>query len=158
MEQRVYPALLADRAPNDPLRIWVAACAGGEEVVSIAISLLEHIGDRALPVPVQIFATDLNERTIEKARLGIYTKNALQNLKPEQLRKYFHHVDGHLQVIKSIRDMCVFAKHDLLRDPPFSHVDLISCQNMLISGYTAQEGWSDHFTMLNLQVFWRWEV
>jgi len=132
LDQLVFPALLKDRALNDPLRIWVAACAGGEEVVSVAITLLEHIGDRALTVPVQIFATDLNERTVEKARLGIYKKNALQQLPPEQVQKYFQHVDGHYQVIKTIRDMCVFAKHDLLKDPPFSRVDLISCQNMLI--------------------------
>ncbi|HEY0978184.1 MAG TPA: PAS domain S-box protein [Flavobacteriales bacterium] len=132
LDQQVFPALLKDRPMNDPLRIWIAACAGGEEVVSVAIALLEHIGDRALTVPVQIFATDLNERTIEKARLGIYKKSALQNLPAEHLKKYFQHVDGHFQVIKAIRDMCVFAKHDLLKDPPFSRVDLVSCQNMLI--------------------------
>lgn len=132
LHQQVFPALLHDRTMNEPLRIWVAACAGGEEVVSIAIALLEHIGDRALTVPVQIFATDLNERAVEKARLGIYKKNALQHVEPDLVKKYFQHVDGHYQVIKSIRDMCVFAKHDLLKDPPFSRVDLISCQNMLI--------------------------
>ncbi|MGV3636665.1 MAG: CheR family methyltransferase, partial [Flavobacteriales bacterium] len=132
LDKVVFPALLKDRPMSDPLRIWVAACAGGEEVVSIAITLLEHMGDRGLPIPVQIFATDLNERTIEKARLGIYKKNALQHLEPELLKKYFQHVDGHFQVVKTIRDMCVFAKHDLLKDPPFSRVDLVSCQNMLI--------------------------
>ncbi len=132
LDQQVFPALLKDRALNDPLRIWIAACAGGEEVVSVAITLLEHMGDRAPGIPVQIFATDLNENTIEKARLGIYKKNALQHLPPERIKKYFQYVDGHFQVIKAIRDMCVFARHDLLRDPPFSRVDLISCQNMLI--------------------------
>jgi PAS domain S-box-containing protein len=132
LDQLVFPALLKDRRQNEPLRIWVAACAGGEEVVSIAMALLEHVGDRALTVPVQIFATDLNERAVEKARLGIYKKNALQSVPPELVKKYFQHVDGHYQVIKAIRDMCVFAKHDLLKDPPFSRVDLISCQNMLI--------------------------
>lgn len=132
LEQRVFPALLTDRMLNDPLRIWVPACAGGEEVVSIAIALLEHMADRNITVPVQFFCTDLNERTIEKARLGIYKKQALQHLDPKLVEKYFQHVDGHYQVIKTIRDMCVFAKHDLLKDPPFSRVDLISCQNVLI--------------------------
>jgi two-component system, chemotaxis family, CheB/CheR fusion protein len=132
LTEKVFPDLFADRSSTDPLRIWVAACAGGEEVVSIAITLLEFLGERAATTPVQIFATDLNERTIEKARLGVYKKSALQDMDPERLSKYFMHVDGHYQVIKPIRDLCVFAKHDLLKDPPFSRVDLISCQNVLI--------------------------
>ncbi|MEO8068304.1 MAG: PAS domain S-box protein [Flavobacteriales bacterium] len=140
LTQQVFPALLNDRVTNDSLRIWVPACAGGEEVVGIAITLLEFIGDRAVTAPVQFFCTDLNERTIEKARLGIYKKNALQNMDPELVKKYFQHVDGHYQVIKPIRDMCVFAKHDLLKDPPFSRVDLISCQNMLIYLENAAQG------------------
>ena len=132
LTERVFPDLFKDRAGNDTLRIWVSACAGGEEVVSIAITLSEFLRANAINTTVQIFATDLNERTIEKARLGIYKKSALQDMDPERLRQFFQHVDGHFQVIKSIRDMCVFAKHDLLKDPPFSHVDLISCQNVLI--------------------------
>ena len=132
LTERVFPELFKNRAGNDTLRIWVSACAGGEEVVSIAITLLEFLRANAINTAVQIFATDLNERTIEKARLGIYRKSALQDVDPERLRQFFQHVDGHYQVIKSIRDMCVFAKHDLLKDPPFSRVDLISCQNVLI--------------------------
>ncbi len=132
LTERVFPDLFADRTSTDALRIWVPACAGGEEVVSIAITLLEFLGERALNTPVQIFATDLNERSIERARLGIYKKSALQNMDPARLAKYFIQVDGHYQVIKPIRDLCVYAKHDLLKDPPFSRVDLISCQNALI--------------------------
>ena len=132
LRTKVLPELLAGHKDNQPLRIWVPACAGGEEVVSIAITLLETLGDRALTTQVQIFATDLNERTIEKARLGVYRASAVKLLPPEQVRRYFIPVDGHYQVIKTIRDMCVFARHDLLKDPPFSRLDLISCQNVLI--------------------------
>ncbi len=132
LSEGVFPDLFKERSATDTLRIWVPACAGGEEVVSIAITLLEFLGEQAMNTPVQIFATDLNERTIEKARLGIYKKSALQDMAPERVAKFFMHVDGHYQVIKPIRDMCVFAKHDLLKDPPFSRVDLISCQNVLI--------------------------
>ncbi|MFZ1687073.1 MAG: PAS domain S-box protein [Flavobacteriales bacterium] len=140
LSDRVLPELFRDRSGTDPLRIWVPACAGGEEVVSIAITLLEFLGERAISTPVQVFATDLNERTIEKARLGIYKKSALQDMERERVGKYFMHVDGHYQVIKPIRDMCVFAKHDLLKDPPFSRVDLISCQNVLIYLENAAQG------------------
>jgi two-component system CheB/CheR fusion protein len=132
LSRKILPALMKDRAMNDPLRIWIPGCSGGEEVVSIAITLLEYLGDRALTTPVQIFATDLNEQSIERARLGIYKQQAVRSLSPRRLKKYFTEIDGHYQVIKSIRDMCVFARHDLIKDPPFSNLDLISCQNLLI--------------------------
>lgn len=132
LSKRIFPALLKGRTTNEPLRIWIPACSGGEEVVSVAITLLEYLGDKSLSTPVQIFATDLNERAIEKARMGIYKKNALQAVSQTRIKRFFTHVDGHYQVIKSIRDMCVFSKHDLLKDPPFSKQDLISCQNVLI--------------------------
>ena len=132
LKEHVLPQLFKGRSSNDPLRIWVPACSGGEEVVSIAIVLLEFLSDRSISTPVQIFATDLNERTIEKARLGVYKKSMVQDVDPERMKKFFVPVDGHFQVIKTIRDMCVFARHDLLKDPPFSKLDLISCQNVLI--------------------------
>ncbi|MBP6311780.1 MAG: PAS domain S-box protein [Flavobacteriales bacterium] len=140
LNEHVFPELFKDRAGNDTLRIWIPACAGGEEVVSVAIDLLEFLRKQSITTTVQIFATDLNERNIDKARLGIYKKTALQDIEPERLRQFFQPVDGHYQVIKSIRDMCVFAKHDLLKDPPFSRVDLISCQNMLIYMENASQG------------------
>ncbi|MEO8589129.1 MAG: CheR family methyltransferase, partial [Flavobacteriales bacterium] len=140
LTEYVFPAIFLDRTVNEPVRIWVPACAGGEEVISIAITLLEFLGDHAMTTPVQIFSTDLNEHTIEKARLGIYKKSALQNISPARIKQFFTHVDGHFQVIKSVRDLCVFAKHDLLKDPPFSRIDLISCQNVLIYMENAAQG------------------
>jgi two-component system, chemotaxis family, CheB/CheR fusion protein len=123
----VFPALLKDRGTNVPLRIWVAGCATGEESVSIAITLLDHFADQLRTIPVQIFSTDLDEGAVEKARQGIYGKVALESLSSAYLKKYFAKVDDHYQVIKPIRDMCVFAHHDLLKDPPFSRIDLVSC-------------------------------
>jgi two-component system CheB/CheR fusion protein len=132
LTNKVLPALLKDRRSNDPLRIWIPCCATGEEAVSFAITLLEFLGDKALTIPVQIFATDLNERAIEKARAGTYLKTALLNVSAQRLRKFFLKSNDHYQVIKPIRDMCIFASHNLLRNPPFSRMDIISCQNLLI--------------------------
>jgi two-component system CheB/CheR fusion protein len=128
--QHVLPELLAGKEKDDPLRIWVAGCSTGEEAVSIAIILLEHF--RAESGSVQIFATDLDAKMVEKARSGIYGKVALESVSAANRRTYFTKVDGKYQVVKAIRDMCVFAHHDLLKDPPFSRIDLLSCQNVLI--------------------------
>lgn len=140
LRHKILPALFKDRSPNDPLRIWVAGCSGGEEVISIAITVIEYQTEHQLSTPVQLFATDLNERNIEKARLGVYKKSALRDIGEDRIQRFFMYVDDHFQVIKAIRDMCVFARHDLLKDPPFSRVDLISCQNVLIYLDNAVQG------------------
>lgn len=128
----VLPALLENRKPHEPIRFWVPGCATGEEAVSMAIVLIEYMEANNIKVPIQIFATDLNEKAIEKARTGIYTKNALHNVSPERLKRFFSKIDGHYQVIRNVREVCTFAVHNLLKDPPFSKVDVISCQNVLI--------------------------
>ena len=90
------------------------------------------MGKKPISTPVQIFATDLNEKAVERARAGIYLKTALQNVSPERLEKFFTKIDGHYQVIKAIREMIIYAPHNLLNDPPFSRMDMISCQNVMI--------------------------
>jgi len=132
LTNKVLPAILKDRKVTDPLRIWIPGCATGEEAVSFAILLLEYLGEKAMSMQIQIFATDLNEKAIEKARSGIYLKSALQNVSAQRLRRFFIKTNGHYQVIKNIRDMCIFAPHNLIKDPPFSRMDIISCQNVLI--------------------------
>jgi two-component system CheB/CheR fusion protein len=132
LAQKVLPVILKKREPNDPVRIWVAGCATGEEAYSIAISLLETLDEKSVSIPIQIFATDLNAHSIEKARTGIYLETALANVSPQRLSRFFHKIDGSYQISKSIRNMCVFAVHDLTRDPPFSQLDLVSCRNLLI--------------------------
>ncbi|MBI3542804.1 MAG: PAS domain-containing protein [Deltaproteobacteria bacterium] len=129
---KILPALFKRKAPDEPLRIWVPGCSTGEEVYSIAICVLEVMGGQATPTPVQIFATDLSDRCIDKARLGRYPEGIAEHVSPERLKKYFNKLDGGYRVAKGVRDLCVFARHDLTRDPPFSKLDLISCRNVLI--------------------------
>ncbi len=130
--QEVLSQLLQGRATGAPVRVWVPGCATGEEVYSIVISWLESAGELKTNQPLQVFGTDLSEIALEKARSGRYTADIAQDVSPERLRRFFTEVDGGYQVIKSIRDVCVFARHDVTRDPPFSRMDLISCRNLLI--------------------------
>jgi two-component system CheB/CheR fusion protein len=132
LNRKIFPALLKGRKPTDAIRIWIPACATGEEACSFAIALFEYLGDDAMTTPIQIFATDLSEMAIEKARAGIYNKNSLVNVSPQRLKRFFVKIDGHYQIIKAIRDVCIFATHNLLKDPPFSRMDIISCQNVMI--------------------------
>ncbi len=132
LQQLVFPALCEHKPLDAPIRIWVAGCSTGEEVYSIAISLLEFFGDRPDKHPIQIFATDISEIAINKARLGIYNHQALVDISPERLRQFFTQVPDGYQIGKSVRQLCVFARQNLTSDPPFSRLDLISCRNMLI--------------------------
>jgi two-component system CheB/CheR fusion protein len=131
LEAQVLPDLLRDRG-DDPIRIWVPGCATGEEAYSVAISLLESIGDRTTERRIQIFATDVSDTAIEQARTGTYPVSIAADVSSERLRRFFTKSDGGFRVVKSLRDMCVFARHDLTRDPPFSRLDLIVCRNVLI--------------------------
>lgn len=128
----VFPQLFEGRSPDSPIRIWITACSTGEEAYSVAITLLEYLEDKLPTMPIQIFSTDLSDVGIEKARKGIYPEDIKGDVSPERLRKYFTKVDGKFQINKTIRDMCIFAKQNLVQDPPFSHIDVISCRNVLI--------------------------
>jgi two-component system CheB/CheR fusion protein len=132
LSDNLLPVLLEGRSSDTPIRVWVPGCATGEEAYSIAICLLERAGGLPGSPSFQIFATDLSENALKKARAGIYAENIVQNVSPERLRRFFARVDGQYQISKAIREMCVFAHHDLTRDPPFSRMDLISCRNLLI--------------------------
>ncbi|MGC1679089.1 MAG: CheR family methyltransferase, partial [Candidatus Binataceae bacterium] len=132
LSETVLPALLAHRSAKDPLRIWVPGCASGEEAYSIAMVLMEYLGDRASAVRVQIFGTDLSDAAIQKARTGFYTDTIADEVSPERLQRFFVKLDEHYQISKTIRDLCVFARHDVTRDPPFSRLGLVSCRNLLI--------------------------
>jgi two-component system CheB/CheR fusion protein len=132
LKAQVFPAIAKRRGPDMAIRVWTPACSSGEETYSVAIALLEFLGDKAAKLPVQIFGTDVSETTIAKARTGIYPENIQQDVSPERLRRFFTKVDGLYHIDKSIRDMCIFAQHNLLGDPPFSQMDLICCRNLLI--------------------------
>lgn len=128
----VYPELVKNRSEDDPIRIWVPGCSSGEEVYSLAISLLEFLGDRQDAPGISIFGTDINEKRLEKARAGFYGDRLVKGVSRERLRRFFSRKPGGYTISKSIRDLCVFARQDVTRDPPFSRIDLISCCNVLI--------------------------
>lgn len=137
LKKVVFPELLAAKPKDGAARFWVPGCSTGEEAYSLAMCWLEFMGDNAPTVPVQIFATDVSEAVIDKARLGFYLENIASDLSPERLRRFFIKANGGYQISKTIRDMCVFARQNLIQDPPFSKLDLISCRNVLIYLQTA---------------------
>jgi two-component system CheB/CheR fusion protein len=132
LTHEIFPRLLATKARLDPLRLWVPGCSTGEEVYSLAICLQEFLTERGLPTPFQIFGTDLRATAIEHARKGVYAPGALGGVSEQRLSRFFLSVQGNARISASIRERCVFAQHNLLKDPPFSHLDLLSCQNVLI--------------------------
>ncbi|HKE19951.1 MAG TPA: chemotaxis protein CheB [Kofleriaceae bacterium] len=132
LEGLVIPKLLEQHADGSSIRIWVPGCSTGEEPYSIAISVLEALGSDAARVPVQIFGTDLSSEMIDRARSGFYRDSAVTAVTPERLERFFVRADGGYRVGKLVRERCVFVRHDLVRDPPFSRLDLISCRNVLI--------------------------
>jgi two-component system, chemotaxis family, CheB/CheR fusion protein len=132
LKENLFPKILKRKNEGDLLRLWVPACATGEEAYSIAMILLEIQESKTINIPVQIFATDLSEQAINKARVGIYTKLELETVSPKRIQRFFTKTDGGFRVNKIVRDMCVFAQHNILRDPPFSRLDFISCCNLFI--------------------------
>ncbi|MBV8811931.1 MAG: PAS domain-containing protein, partial [Acidobacteriaceae bacterium] len=128
----VLPQILDNRSSDQQVRIWVTGCSSGEEVYSLAISLLEHLTGKAVEPPIQIFGTDASERSVQRARLGIYPETIANEVSPERLRRFFNKTEKGYQVAKRIRDICIFARQNLCHDPPFSRLDLISCRNVLI--------------------------
>ncbi|MBD2139664.1 PAS domain-containing protein [Anabaena sp. FACHB-1237] len=132
LKTKVFPVITNKRKSDNTIRIWVAGCSTGEEAYSIAICLLEFLTNKGLNIPIQIFATDINEVAIEKARIGIYKPNQVAEIPPERLQRFFVQVENGYQISKSVRELCVFARQNLISDPPFSRLDLISCRNVLI--------------------------
>jgi chemotaxis methyl-accepting protein methylase/signal transduction histidine kinase/chemotaxis response regulator CheB len=131
LRTHVFPEIVKRKPEGAPIRAWVAGCSTGEEVFSLAIALLEFTGS-ARSHPIQIFGSDVSEKAIQKARMGVYPDSALQNVSEERRRRYFSKADSGYRVTKTVRDLCVFVRHDLARDPPFSRLDLVSCRNVLI--------------------------
>ena len=132
LKSKVFSRLTRDRSRHDPVRIWSLGCSTGEEAYSIAMAFVEFNETSRQQVPLQIFATDVNGVGVEKARAGVYSKTIAQDVSPERLRRFFLEIDGTYRISKSIRDMAVFARHNVLTDPPFSRIDLVSCRNLLI--------------------------
>ena len=135
IRKQVIPQLLAGKAKGSTIRAWVPGCSTGEEAYSLAILLRERMEELKENFKVQIFATDIDREAIDSARAGIYPSSIIADVSPERLAHFFdpENPEGTAyRIHKTIRDMLVFSEHDLIKDPPFSKVDLISCRNLLI--------------------------
>lgn len=130
--ERSIPAMFKGKQAGDTVRVWVAGCATGEEAYSVAILLCEHASTLIGPPQIQIFATDLDEEVIREAREGLYPETIAADVTEERLRHYFIHELGGYRVRRAVRELVLFAPHDLLKDSPFSRLDLVSCRNLLI--------------------------
>jgi two-component system CheB/CheR fusion protein len=132
LKKTVFPAMIKARVPGAPVRVWVPGCSTGEEAFSITILLLEFLEKRGLQIPIQIFATDISDHAIQKARAGTYSKQRLRGISEDRLKKYFDADKDTYKIKKNIRDYCVFSRHDVANNPPFAKIDLISCRNVMI--------------------------
>ncbi len=132
LKTTLFPQILKTKTANQNFRIWIPACATGEEAYSIAMLILEIQGANGSNIPVQIFATDLSAQAIAKARVGEYENHEIKMVSPQRLQRFYTKNGSKYLIAKVVRDMCVFAPHNILRDPPFSKVDFISCCNLFI--------------------------
>src|SRR5215813_1067884 len=133
LENQVLPELLRLKPPDSPLRVWVPACATGEEAYSLAMICIEQIAASGKPCPLQIFASDAESDALDTARQGVYPESVLADVGSSRLTRFFTRADAnHYQVNKSLREVVLFAQQNLLTDAPFSRIDLVSCRNFLI--------------------------
>lgn len=130
LHESVFPILIKNKVIGEPVRVWVAGCSTGEEAYSIAIYLKEFLESKN--EIVQIFATDISEPAITKARVGIYSKSEVEGICTQRLHQNFTRTHGNYQINKQVKDMCIFAVHNFLKDPPFGKMDFVSCRNVLI--------------------------
>jgi two-component system CheB/CheR fusion protein len=140
IEQEILPRIFQDKKSEDAVRIWVAGCATGEEAYSLAMLCAEQIGDNIDGPQVQIFATDIHADALNAAREGLYTLNDAADVSPERLQRFFSKEGELYRIRRELREMVLFANHNVIKDPPFSRLDLVACRNLLIYlNPTAQE-------------------
>lgn len=132
LKKKIFPGMLKSRTSDEAIRIWVPGCSSGEEVYSLAIALVEYLESQKRSYTVQIFGTDINLKALDRARAGFYPAGIAADVPPDRLRRFFSKQDNGYRINKSIREMCVFARQNVVMDPPFSNLDLISCRNVLI--------------------------
>ena len=132
LERNVIPKVFARKQAGEQVRVWVPGCASGEEAYSIAILLAEHAAKQGVSQSLQLFATDIDEESLADARQGRYPESVAVDVSEARLERFFMRENGYYRVCKELRDMVLFSPHNLLRDPPFSRLDLISCRNLLI--------------------------
>jgi two-component system, chemotaxis family, CheB/CheR fusion protein len=132
LAQQTIPRLFAERRAGDHVRAWVAGCATGEEAYSLGMLMLEHASKLQDPPQIQLFATDIDEDALTQARAGRYPESIAVDVSPERLERFFVREAGAYRVNQELRELVLFSPHNLLRDPPFSRLDLVSCRNLLI--------------------------
>lgn len=137
LKSDILPKIFLNRDASQPVRIWVAGCSSGEEVYSVAITVLEFMSGELVEPTIQIFGTDASENAIQRARMGVFPESIAADVSPERLRRFFVSIDKGYQVAKRVRDLCIFARQNLSNDPPFGRIDLISCRNVMI--YLGQD-------------------
>ncbi|MEO8036877.1 MAG: CheR family methyltransferase, partial [Acidobacteriota bacterium] len=132
LKATVFPSILKNRNSGDSVRIWVAGCSTGEEVYSLAIALLEVVDGHPDPPRITIYGTDINEQSLRKARTALYSQKGVSGVSSKRLAQFFTPAAGGFKISKALRALCVFAAHDVTRDPPYSKIDLVTCCNVLI--------------------------
>jgi PAS domain S-box-containing protein len=132
LKEKVFPELVKRRVGDEPLRVWIVGCSTGEEVYSIAIAFLEFTENRDEHIPIKIFATDLSNDAIMFAREGLYSQSIVNDVSPERLRRFFVKTLRGYRISKQVRGLCVFARHNILTDTPFSRMDMVGCGDLLI--------------------------
>ena len=132
LEDKVIPQLFEGKGPDDTVRVWVPGCSTGEEAYSMAILLREHLPKGASAPKLQVFASDIDEHALQVARSGRYPATIARDIPTERLERYFVREDGTYRITSDLREFCLFSAHNLLRDAPFSKLDLLSCRNLLI--------------------------
>lgn len=132
LEREVIPKLFEGKGAGDHIRVWVLGCATGEEAYSIAILLREHMASLDIVPHIQIFATDIDNRALAQARVGRYAASAVKDVAADRLARWFVKEGETYSVVKELREMCLFSQHNLIKDAPFSRLDMVSCRNLLI--------------------------
>jgi two-component system CheB/CheR fusion protein len=140
LEQKVIPKIFENKSGSDNLRVWVVGCATGEEAYSLAMVLTEFTDKITDPPKLQIFATDIDEDAINKAREGLYSNSDIADVPPERLKRFFVKGQAGYRICREVREIVLFALHNVIKDPPFSRLDLITCRNLLIyMNFMAQQ-------------------
>ncbi len=132
LESEIIPKLFEEHDPARPIRIWLPGCATGEEAYSLAILLKEHADEQQENCKIQIFASDIDQQAIHSARKGLYPEGISAQISKDRLKRFFTRTGNHFEINKQLREMVIFACHNLIKDPPFSRLDLVICRNLLI--------------------------
>jgi two-component system CheB/CheR fusion protein len=132
LSREAIPQMISGKESGETIRIWVPGCSTGQEAYSIAICLSEQLRSNPLHLGIRIFATDIKDSMVHQARLGLYPRTIASQMSRQRLERFLVETPHGYQISKSVREMCIFARQNVLKDPPFAHLDLLSCRNLLM--------------------------